>query len=89
MKSPFPSVRALAEYVRADDDRAINHVIAVLKRNKGNVRKTAESLGCGKSVLYAWRDGNPRLKAAFEELAMGRTGAGKNATRARMEGDKS
>jgi len=84
VKAPYPTTQALAATIRADDDRAIRYVIATLRRCDGNVSATATALGCSVRVLYNWRDANKRLAAAFEKHALGREGAGPNATRARM-----
>lgn len=53
-KNPFPNMRALSALVRAGDERAVNYVVRVLKRTKGNRSKAAESLGIAESLLYDW-----------------------------------
>jgi hypothetical protein len=83
MKRPYATTRALAEMVRADDTRAVAYIISELKRAKGNVSATAVALGCSLRALYRWRDSNPRLREAFEQHALGRSGAGPLASRVR------
>ncbi len=81
---PFPSIKALTAMVLADDDRAVRYVLAQLREHEGNVTATAQALGVGARSLYVWRDSVPRLAEGFEKLAMGRAGAGTNATEARL-----
>jgi transposase len=88
VKSPYPTAAALAAMLRADDTKAVRYVIAVLKGNNGNMRDTATELGCSERTLYNWRDANKRLKSAFAKHAMGREGAGPNATREREKAGK-
>ena len=78
-------VEALPPLLRAGDKRAEKQVVDALKRCNGNVTATAVALGCSVRALYNWRDSNPTLSTAFERLALGRSGAGPNATKARQK----
>lgn len=84
-KSPFPTVKVLSAMVQADDTKAVNYILTVLKFCEGNVTETARALGVATRSLYAWRDGNTRLREGFEKHALGRPGAGIHATQARLE----
>lgn len=70
--------------VMVDDDRAVRYVLAQLRANDGNVTATAKAIGCGVRSLYVWRDSSVRLREGFENLALGRPGAGVHATEARL-----
>jgi transposase-like protein len=88
VKAPYPTTAVLAAMLRADDNKAVRYVVAVLKSNRGNMRETARELGCSERTLYNWRDANKRLTKAFAQHAMGREGAGPNATREREKAGK-
>jgi transposase-like protein len=75
MKRPYPTTRALAEMVRANDARAVAYIVSELKRAKGNVSAAAAAIGCGQRTLYAWRDSNEALRQAFVQHALGREGS--------------
>jgi transposase-like protein len=83
-KNPYPTAKVLGAMLQADDDRAVRYVLAELRFADGNVTKAAEAIGCGNRTLYSWRDGNQRLRDGFEKHALGRAGAGVNATEARL-----
>jgi transposase-like protein len=85
MKRPYPTTRALAEMVRANDARAVAYIVSELKRAKGNVSAAAAAIGCGQRTLYAWRDSNEALRQAFVQHALGREGAGPIASAARSK----
>ena len=84
-KAPYPTIAALAAMLRADDEKAVAYVVAALKFAGGSVRGAAKVIGCGLRTLYAWRDSNERLGAAFAEHALGREGAGPMASAARAQ----
>lgn len=84
-QNPYPTLAALSAMLRADDARAVRYVVDALEQTGGNVRDTAAAIGCSLRTLYDWRDANPRLARAFEEHALGRTGAARVARQAHAE----
>lgn len=81
--NPYPTTRVLSAMVAANDDAAVQYVLAELVAHGGNVRETANAIGCSERALYLWRDQNRRLKAGFKKHALGRTGAAGRAAAAR------
>lgn len=67
-----PETRLLGALVRAGDRKTHRRVLGELKRNGGNMERTAAALGVAVRTLYAWRDEVPALGRQIAEHARGR-----------------
>jgi hypothetical protein len=83
MKAPYP-LKSMTGLIANGDRVAIGFVKAMLNAAHGDVTATARLAGVSKRTLYNWRDSNAELRRAFDQVAIGRAGAGRNATKARV-----
>jgi Bacterial regulatory protein, Fis family len=64
--------RAFGALVRSRDPKALDHVLATLGRNGGNVTHAAAELGVGLRTLLDWLDQVPALRRPARRVTLRR-----------------
>jgi Bacterial regulatory protein, Fis family len=73
-KLTVAQARLLRAQLAVGNKRAVQKVIGVIKRARGNIQAAAKALGIAERTLFLWRDSIPALTEAIPKVARGRIG---------------
>ena len=80
--------RLFTAELRAGRESALRRLRAALRNAGGSVTAAAQELGIPASTLYDVRAAIPAVRRVFDRYGMGREGAGRRATAARLSSEK-